>query len=105
MRKIERPRKAKPKAALTDKQRMRRRNCLGLRDGVPSLLGIGAMFLIGGVIAMIHPIPFQSPGIPGKAGVPVVGSSYTSSHTAGWAVIFILFGLFFLVAAYRHQKT
>lgn len=103
--KIIRQQNKKRAATKTGKQRLRGNKRLGLRDGVPSLLCIGMMFLAGGILAIVFPIPFASPGIPGKPGIPVGGSFYSSNQTAGWGVIFVLLSVFFLVAAHRHQRS
>jgi hypothetical protein len=82
-----------------------RRSKTFFKGGVPSLLGFGIMLLIGGIIAITAPIPYYSTGGTGKYASTNVTTSYSTSDTQGWGVIFLAMGLFLLFCAYRLQRN
>lgn len=74
------------------------------KGGVPSLLGLGIMFLIGGIIAITAPIPYYSSGGTGRFARASVTTAYSTGETQGWGIIFLVMGLFILFCAYRFQR-
>jgi hypothetical protein len=82
----------------------KRRKKTFFKSGVPSLIGLSTMFLIGGIIATTSPIAYFSSGGTGRYGATEVMISHSTNETRVWGVIFLAMGLFFLYCAYSRQQ-
>jgi hypothetical protein len=74
------------------------------KSGVPSLIGISAMFLVGGIIATTSPIAYFSSGGIGRHGATTVTITHSTNETQAWGIIFLAMGLFFLYCAFSRQR-
>lgn len=91
-------RQQKPEAS----RRIRKKRCKG--DGSRMLIGLALTMILGGILAILKPIPFMSTGGTGRYGNNPVTSVYSTNETIGFGVLFIAIGLFLIRIALEIRK-
>jgi hypothetical protein len=91
-------RQQKPKAS----RRIRKKRSKG--DGSRMLIGLALTMILGGILAILKPIPFMSTGGTGRYGNNPVTSVYSTNETIGFGVLFIAIGLFLIRIALEIRK-
>jgi hypothetical protein len=95
--KISRPLKPKTSRRIAKKR--------SKNDGSATLIAIAATLFLVGLMAILKPIPFASPGGTGRYGSNYVTHVYSKNETVGCGVLFILIGLFLARIALEIRKT
>lgn len=92
---------SRPKKPETSR-RVRKKRSKG--DGSRMLMGLAITMILGGIVAILKPIPFMSTGGTGRYGSNPVTSVYSTNETVGFGVLFVAIGLFLIRIALEIRK-
>jgi hypothetical protein len=73
-------------------------------DGSVILIGLAVTLILGGMLAILKPIPFMSTGGTGRHGQNPVTSFYTTDETVGFGVLFVAIGVFLIRISLEIRK-